>query len=60
MPRFAAARPTPTQRRRPRYNRTLDMLLISHNFIRPHFTTRTVPAVALGMVEKGSREKKFA
>jgi transposase-like protein len=33
--------------------RTLDMLWIIHNFIRPHFTTRQVPAVALGIVEKG-------
>jgi transposase-like protein len=33
--------------------RTLDMLGIIHNFIRPHFTTRKVPAVALGIVEKG-------
>ena len=33
--------------------RTLDMLWIIHNFIRPHFTTRKVPAVALGIVEKG-------
>ncbi len=33
--------------------RTLDLLWISHNFIRPHFTTRKVPAVALGIVEKG-------
>jgi hypothetical protein len=32
---------------------TLDMLWIIHNFIRPHFTTRKVPAVALGIVEKG-------
>ena len=33
--------------------RTLDRLWIIHNFIRPHFTTRKVPAVALGIVEKG-------
>ena len=33
--------------------RTLDMLWIIHNFIRPHFTTRKIPAVALGIVEKG-------
>ncbi len=33
--------------------RTLDMLWIIHNFIRPHFTTRRVPAVASGIVEKG-------
>lgn len=29
------------------------MLWIIHNFIRPHFTTRKIPAVALGIVEKG-------
>ena len=30
-----------------------DMLWIVHNFIRPHFTTGKVPAVALGIVEEG-------
>ena len=24
-----------------------------HNFVRSHFTTREVPAVALGIIEKG-------
>ena len=24
-----------------------------HNFVRPHFTTRIVPAVAIGIAEKG-------
>ena len=24
-----------------------------HNFVRPHFTTRTVPAVGLGILEIG-------
>ena len=33
--------------------RTLDMLWIIHNFIRAHFTTGKVPAVALGIAEKG-------
>ena len=33
--------------------RTLDILWIVHNFIREHFTTKEVPAVALGIVEKG-------
>ena len=33
--------------------RTLDILWIAHNFIRRHFTTRQVPAVALGILEKG-------
>ena len=33
--------------------RTLDMLWIIHNFIRAHCTTGKVPAVALGIVEKG-------
>jgi len=33
--------------------RTLDILWIVHNFIRKHFTTQEVPAVALGILEKG-------
>lgn len=33
--------------------RTLDILWIVHNFIRSHFTTQQVPAVALGILEKG-------
>ena len=33
--------------------RTLDMLWIVHNFIRSHFTTKQVPAVALGILEQG-------
>ena len=26
---------------------------MAHNFVRPHFTTRIVPAVAIGIAEKG-------
>lgn len=33
--------------------RTLDISWIVHNFIRKHFTTKQVPAVALGILEKG-------
>ncbi len=33
--------------------RTLDIFWIVHNFIRKHFTTKTVPAVALGILEQG-------
>lgn len=33
--------------------RTLDVYWVVHNFIRRHFTTRQVPAVALGIIEKG-------
>jgi transposase-like protein/IS1 family transposase len=33
--------------------RTLDIYWIAHNFLRSHFTTKQVPAVALGIVEKG-------
>ena len=33
--------------------RTLDILWVVHNFIRAHFTTRQVPAVALGILDKG-------
>lgn len=31
----------------------LDVYWILHNFIRPHFTTKQVPAVALGILETG-------
>ena len=33
--------------------RTLDMFLVVHNFIRVHFTTKQVPAVSLGILDKG-------
>jgi hypothetical protein len=33
--------------------RTLGMLWIAHNFIRKHFTTKKVPAVALGILKEG-------
>ncbi len=35
------------------WQRTLDVLWVVHNFIRAHFTTQQVPAVALGILEKG-------
>lgn len=31
----------------------LNGLWIIHNFVRPHFTTKEVPAVAIGIIEKG-------
>jgi hypothetical protein len=31
----------------------LDVYWIVHNFVRVHFTTRQVPAVALGVLEHG-------
>jgi len=33
--------------------RTLDMFWVVHNFIRKHFTTQQVPAVALGLLKEG-------
>ena len=33
--------------------RVLDIFWMFHNFIRCHFTTRQVPAVALGILQKG-------
>jgi hypothetical protein len=33
--------------------RTLDVYWVIHNFVRTHFTTRQVPAVALGILPKG-------
>jgi len=31
----------------------LDAFWVLHNFVRPHFTTKQVPAVAMGIIEKG-------
>ncbi len=40
--------------------RTLDIYWVAHNFIRKHFTTKQVPAVALGILKEGlSWEKVF-
>lgn len=33
--------------------RTLDIYWVVHNFIRPHFTTKQIPAVALGVLDQG-------
>ena len=33
--------------------RTLDVFWVVHNFMRPHFTTKEVPAVALGILDSG-------
>ena len=33
--------------------RTLDIQWIVHNFVRVHFTTKKVPAVAMGAIDKG-------
>jgi len=33
--------------------RVLDIFWMVHNFVRSHFTTRKVPAVALGIIQKG-------
>ena len=33
--------------------RRLDGYWVLHNFVRPHFTTHKVPAVALGILDKG-------
>jgi hypothetical protein len=38
--------------------RILDLFWVVHNFIRKHFTTQPVPAVALGLLKEGlSREQ---
>jgi hypothetical protein len=39
--------------------RTLDILWVVHNFIRRHFTTGQIPAVALGILEKGISWKQI-
>jgi hypothetical protein len=35
----------------PALQRCLDAYWVLHNFVRPHFTTRQVPAVALGVLD---------
>jgi hypothetical protein len=43
-----------------RLQERLDVYWIVHNFVRVHFTTRQVPAVALGVLESGlSRQEIF-
>jgi hypothetical protein len=42
-----------------RLQERLDVYWIVHNFIRPHFTTRTVPAIALGILERGLTWKEL-
>ena len=37
----------------PSLQRRLDLYWLLHNFVRPHFTTKLVPAVAIGVIEKG-------
>lgn len=37
----------------PALQRTLDIFWVVHNFIRVHFTTKQVPAVSLGILDKG-------
>jgi len=32
--------------------RTLDVFWVNHNFIRKHFTTEKVPAVAMNIIER--------
>ncbi len=39
-------------KKKTRWQKTLDILWIVHHFIRIHFTTRQVPAVALGILEQ--------
>jgi hypothetical protein len=44
-----------------RLQQRLDVYWIIHNFVRPHFTTRQVPAVALGILDRGlSLQEIFA
>ncbi len=40
-------------KKRTALQRTLDIYWVAHNFIRIHFTTKRVPAVALGILDKG-------
>ena len=36
----------------PTLQKTLDMYWVVHNYIRTHFTIKSVPAVALGLIDK--------
>ena len=45
-------RPIPMQKN-DRLQCRLDVYWLVHNFVRPHFTTKQVPAVALGIVTEG-------
>jgi len=38
---------------KPALQRTLDVYWVVHNFIRKHYTTKAVPAVKIGIIEKG-------
>ncbi len=38
---------------KPALQRTLDVYWVVHNFIRKHHTTKAVPAVKIGIIEKG-------
>jgi hypothetical protein len=40
-------------RKKKRLQQRLDVYWILHNFVRVHFTTQHVPAVALGIIEQG-------
>jgi hypothetical protein len=48
-----AEKPTPTPKKKKRLQQRLDVYWILHNFVRVHFTTQHVPAVALGIIEQG-------
>ena len=37
----------------PGLQRILDIIQLIHNYVRPHFTTQQVPAVALSILERG-------
>lgn len=38
---------------KPALQRTLDVYWVVHNFIRRHYTTKSVPAIKIGVIEKG-------
>ena len=40
-------------KKKKRLQQRLDVYWILHNFVRVHFTTKHVPAVALGIIEQG-------
>jgi len=52
-PCYPAAYLTPTAKTPPHLQARLNVHWILHNFLRPHFTTKLVPAVALGILERG-------
>ncbi len=49
----------PYAKNRKRLQERLDVLWIMHKSTRPHFTTRIIPAIAMGIIEKSYSIKEL-